>query len=619
MARQKAANQVLGIMITSRAIYAALLESSADGLKVARRFTRQRSSRFGLTQGALPDSHDSTGGDFTLQIGESSFGDNMFLGSEFGVSGPGHEEGENAAASGTSFVLELGDILAECRDAGYDDPTLAFCVSPSEVNQVELRIPAGGVASKTSEFKASTRLGQRAADREAKPAKVSSAPASRGQLMELLKHQHKGLVQEDLVTFLPMTTTDEGMQRYLAIFPKPEDSVAATVRALREQEGRRLPSIRLEDSEVAIYLGIARAALKLAPANTYQADVEERNTLVVRAGIEDTLVLFLREETLQQSENLRSLTAYEAPETICSRVLLLQDEYGIGDVHQVLLLSEEREDDLIGSFEMFFPDARVESMRQYVPQITEDTAEGVASGSLLPAVGVGLRLTNDARYDKVFEDINLLPKALMRRRISLPITWHVLVLYVLLFITVLFFVGRYFTMESSIAEHRRNIQQLQAQNGPIPDEITDVQALQARIDSLQAVHEQYMRALQVLEGLLQGSDLWSRALEETSREVGEVSGIWVEAWTPGGSSLRINGSSMERDRVVDLAARLDANIVSLTFSEIRDWPVYSFQMQIPLENALPEAAAFLREQVASGGTAAADSTPVTSVSLQEQQ
>lgn len=174
-------------------------------------------------------------------------------------------------------------------------------------------------------------------------------------------------------------------------------------------------------------------------------------------------------------------------------------------------------------------------------------------------------------------------------------------------------------MESDIAEHRRNIQQLRAQTGSIPDEITDVQALQARIDSLQAVHEQYMRALQVLEGLLRGSDLWSRALEETSREVGEVSGIWVEEWSPGGNTLRLSGSSMERDRVVDLAARLEANIVELSFSEIREWPVYSFEMQVPLENALPEAAQFLREQVATSGTAAADSTPVTSVSLQEQQ
>ena len=138
MAKHKAANQVLGIMVTSRAIYAALLESNADGLNVTRRFMRQHSTRFGVTQGALPDSHEAGGGDFTLQIGEGSdFGDNMFLGAEFGVGGPGvGEEGNAAAGANTSFVLELGDILAECRDAGYDNPTLAFCVSPSEVNQI---------------------------------------------------------------------------------------------------------------------------------------------------------------------------------------------------------------------------------------------------------------------------------------------------------------------------------------------------------------------------------------------------------------------------------------------------------------------------------------------------
>jgi Tfp pilus assembly protein PilN len=346
-----------------------------------------------------------------------------------------------------------------------------------------------------------------------------------------------------------------------------------------------------------------------------EAPVDLRNTLVVRAGIEDTLVLFMQDDTLRQCEILRSLTAYEAPETICSRVLLLQDEYGIGEVQQVLLLSEEREEDLVESFEMFFPDARVESMRQFVPEFQKEQGGDVATGTLVPAIAAALRVSNDSRYKNVFEDINLLPKQLLRRRLQLPVTWQVLAVYVLLFCSVLFFTARYFTQQSQIAEKQRSIQQFEQEVGPIT---VDAKQLQASIDSLQAVHERYMRSINVLEGLLQGSDKWSRALEKSSSEVANVSGIWIESWNPrnNGRGLELSGNATARDHVVELAQRLDGTIATLTFSEIRDWPVYSFKLNMPLENGLPKAAEYLRQRATDQAEQAAASVPVTSTSLQ---
>jgi Tfp pilus assembly protein PilN len=596
-------------MVTSRAVHAVLLESDADGLRVVRRFSRQRTSRVGSGSSGLPDVQESeSSSDFTLQIGDdASDSDNMFLGSEFGaldVGGSG--SGASQQAGPATFTLELGDILAECRDAGYSNPSLAFALGAAEVNQQEILLPRDGVKkSGKGQFSAVSRLKKDDGD-------GADGSASRSQLLELLKGQHNGPVQDECVAFLPMTATEEGMQRYLAVFPRADDPVAETVRQMREQEGRRMPSIRLLDAEVPLYLGLARAALNLSNS---PGGAESQSTLIVRAGGEDTLALFVEGNDLRQSENLRSLTAYEAPETICSRILLLQDEYGIGDVDHVLLLSEEREDDLIDSFEMFFPDARVESIRSYVPQIADEESQDVPSGMMIPAVGVGLRLVDDPRYQGVFEDVNLLPKRLLRRKLNLPVSWHVIALYVVLFCTVLFFVARYFSMESEIAEHRRNIQQLQAQSGSVPANITDANTLQQRIDSLQGLHEQYMNALDVLEGLLRGSDTWSRAMEKTSRQVNKVSGIWIESWNPRGNSVQLVGNSMERQRVVELAERLDANISTLTFSEIREWPVYSFEMEVPLENALPEAARFLRQQAVASDTARADSLPITPASL----
>ena len=615
MAKQ-VTKHTLGVMITSRAVHAALLESGSDGPKVIRRFMRQRTSRFSAAQSALPelqDPDDPT--DFSVQFSEgASSMENMFIGSEFsGLEFSRQDEGLGQKEQASTFVLELGDILAECRDAGYSAPMLAFVAASSEINLVELTMLGKGKVDLDSDDKPKK--------------KVSKKMARRGALLELLASQHSGPFEEETVAFLPMTPSEEGMQRYLAVFPKINDPVASTLRTMREQQGRRMPPIRLFDSEVPLYLGLARATRNMVPQKPRRAtdaieDVpamgsdESFNTLIVRAGAEDTLVLFLQDDTLQQSENLRSLTAYEAPETICSRVLLLQDEYGIGEVQHVLLLSEEREDDLIESFEMFFPDARVESLRQYVPELEDEYAAEVAPGALLPAVGVALRLSDDARYKGVFADVNLLPKQLLRRRITLPVTWHVLALYALLFCTVLFFMARYFTLESEIADHQRSIQSFQAEIGPVT---LDAKSLQAKIDSLESVHARYMRAINVLEGLLQGSDKWSRALETMSTEVSDVTGIWIESWNPRGGSLEVSGNATTRDQVVDLAERLNGTIGSLTFSEIRDWPVYSFKMSVPLEQGLPKAAEYLRQQVVEAQKEAAETVPITSAALDEQQ
>ncbi|HMB92420.1 MAG TPA: hypothetical protein VKP65_16325 [Rhodothermales bacterium] len=600
MANRKVNKHILGVMVTSRAVHAALLEAGTDDATVVRRFMRPRSgSNPAAATSSLPELQSDDATDFSVQFTDGGSGmENMFLGSEFGGAEAANALGQESEKPEkfSTFMLELSDILTECKDAGFPDPVIVFAEGASDVNQVEIRVARD------------------------KNKKGEAKPASRNELMETLATQHSGVITEECVAFLSLTPSEEGIPRHLAIFPKEVDPVASTLATMREQITRQMPTVRFLDTEVSLYLGVARASRHLTPKKRAQVEAEmpdgPRNTLVVRAGVEDTLVLFMQDDTLRQSEILRSLTTYEAPETICSRVLLLQDEYGIGEVQQVLLLSEEREEDLVESFEMFFPDARVESMRQYMPEMNQEKSNDVATGTLVPAIAAALRISSDARYQNVFEDVNLLPKQLLRRRLQLPVTWQVLALYVLLFCTVLFFMGRYFTQQSQIAEKQRAIQQFEREVGPLT---VDAKQLQASIDSLQAVHEQYMRSLNVLEGLLQGSDKWSRALEKSSREVAGVSGIWIESWNPrnGGRGLELSGNATARDHVVELAQRLDGTIATLTFSEIRDWPVYSFKLNMPLENGLPKAAEYLRKRAAEQAEEAAANVPVTSAALQD--
>ncbi|MDQ7039520.1 MAG: hypothetical protein Q9M35_01085 [Rhodothermus sp.] len=549
---------VLGVTVAGRTIYAVLLKREADGVEVVRRFTRQRVARFASMQQGVPEvKGQEAGGDFSIQFGGSGAA-TPFLKAEFDLSGDG--AGSEQVPPATLFVMELSDILAECKEAGYGDPEVAFCLPSVDLSYVEVRLP-----------------------RQAQVSEQDTGPVDRKALLELLEQQVGTPLEEEQVAFLPMTPVDKETHRFLAIYPRPSEPVTATLQALKAESNRRLPRTRLFEAEVSLYLGLARTALR-----QLTSEPSDACSLVLRVGSDDTLVLFLQGETLQHAESLRSLTVHDTADTICSRILLLQDEYGIGEISRVFLVSEHGETELPRSLSVFFPNARIENLRVYLPLNDQEIGPGSLAAQL-----AALRLVGDPAFLKAFEPVNLFPSSL-RRRWELPFGWQVWALYALLFVTTLFFVWRYLTLEAELNARRERLRQL-----PPAIAATDAQALQARIDSLNARTRQALRALDILDSLLVGSDRWSRALAQLSREVADIRGIWVDSWHPRTHNVTLQGSAIARDRVVELARRLKGVIRALTFSEIRGWPVYDFVIEVPLPNELPEPARYLREQFAA--------------------
>ncbi|WP_456429477.1 PilN domain-containing protein [Rhodocaloribacter sp.] len=595
---------VLGVMVTSRTIDAVLLHDGPEGPAILRTFRRHRNTMPAMAADMTETSGmagDESGGDFTIQFGDAGdTGADLFLMSEFDSLDPA-VAGEVGDAGGTvqvkTFELELKDIIAECEDAGYADPKVAFCNGSIDVKTAELRTLV--IKKEVAKDGESKKKKEKRKKRENAKAKQNAKPLDKGTLVERLAEQTGEEVDPERVAFLPMTPGEGDLPRYLAIIGKDPDPVVETVKVLRSKKSR-MPQVRLLDNEISAYLGLARAANLLRMNSEMEEgaelafdplDPEPRKTLVVRAGVEDTLVMFLEEDTLQHFESLRSITTYDAPETICSRVLLLQDEYGTGEVQQVFLLGEEREETLLESFALFFPDAYVESLSAYLP--FSEGEETPLERTKVLAVAAGLRLIKDDLYESVFPDVNLIPEKLLRRQFAMPVSWHSVALLVILFCTVLFFVYRYFTLRHHETLAR---QRLQLQN--LTEVEADAKKLQARIDSMEAATAGYVRALDVLDSLLVGSDQWSRALEKTARETAAIAGgIWVESWRMEGQNLELEGNATSRDYVVSLADRLDASIRSLSFSEIREWPVFSFRMIFPIKRELPEAARYLREHV----------------------
>jgi len=492
--------------------------------------------------------------------------------------------------SAERFELELLDIVTECKDAGYEDFRLAFSVGSTFVETAELTTGADAGSKKNKNNGNEKTNGK---NKKNKLGGLLSGSRSADGFLGMLEEKHPGEYEDGKVTFLPMKSRKDGETRALAVFTNALEPVKPTISEIRERK-RTLPQVELLDTEYTLYHGLARAAYLVSSESVDSSSSKsssEGRVLFVRAGLGDTIVMFLEGDTLVLFESLRSITAIDPPETICSRVLLLQDEFGLGDADMVVLLGEERESGLVESFRTFFPDTRVELVRSFLPKHAGDEPLELHGDSIL-AAAVTLRVLGGDVFKKAFLDVNFLPKELLKPQFQLPFSWHMAAMYVALFCTSLYFVYRYFDQRHKMELYRYELSHY-------PDDLIEANTavLQSRIDSLRQQTVGYLTSLDVLDSLLVGSDAWSRALENTADVSADVRGIWIETWREEGEYLRLEGNATDRDEVVAFATQSDATIETLSFSEIRGWPVYSFSLRRRMPRVLPRAAIYLRNNV----------------------
>ena len=583
---------VLGVHVTPQSVHAVLMRATATGFEPIRQFSRQRSlgeeplgdfSPAGAEM-ATPDSVPAGEDGVTIQFGDGNTSggiDDLFLESEF--AGFGLDDGALEVAGpasrklGSPIVFELKDILEECRVAGFERPGLAFAIGTPDVDYVEITVPAEGDKKKADAKKADAKKGKKTT-RKVDP-KTANAPVRRERLMSLLPKSDV-VYDKERVAFIPMTPR-EHLRRYMAVLPRPEEPVVDSLQLLREQQGMRRIAFRGISAEVPVLIGMARMA--------FQTDPHE-NTAIVRVGNEDTLVILLQGEQLHHCDHMRSVTTFDGPDTICSRVLLQQDVQGVGTVHNVIVLSEEREDELVQGFAAFYPEARVETLRAGIAKAGVSGPYGPLPTASMEAAGIALKTL--IRKESPFEDVNLLPKQLRKRgkAVDMSFSWHTLVVTVLLFMTVLFFMGLYLKQQGDIAEAEQRLAEYP------PQAMMSGTELQYRIDSLRLAQQQIMTSLSVLDSLLVGTDRWSQSLAHANTAAAGVGGAWVESWEPDGNDLVVTGFATARDHIVQLGTRLNASIEEITFQEIREYPVYSYRLRLALPNDLPATVRYLREQ-----------------------
>lgn len=193
-----------------------------------------------------------------------------------------------------------------------------------------------------------------------------------------------------------------------------------------------------------------------------------------------------------------------------------------------------------------------------------------------------------------FDDANLLPASLMKRKraLDLSFSWHTLVVAMLLFLSVLFFSYLYVSQKGEIADAEQRLAEFP------PEAQMSVPQLQARIDSLRGRQEAMTAALVAMDSLLIDTDRWTQTMLRTTRAASQTGGIWIEEWSPSGSDVSLTGYATTRGNVVSMAQRLEATIEEVTFQAVREYPVYAYRLRFTQPPELPQVTRVMREQAA---------------------
>lgn len=556
----------LGIHVMPQRVTGVLLRRKGDALDVVQHMTEP----YKRSEGASPAGWDTPSADrsvdeavdVTLEIGGDAAGRP--------AASQHRERARGQREAGSALEDALDSMLAACRQNGYDTPDLAFCIGASDVRYTELTVPPGTPATRPSRWAQSVPAWLPGGD-DAPPTTLHSH----------LRSAHPDAFDPDRVAFLPMSAAPAA-ERHLALVPRPAAS------PLYAWTGR-------SDATASPLVVDAEAAILTRFVQDHLSTDLDAYTAVVRAGAQDTLVLFFEGDQLHQIDSLQSLTAYDGAHTICSRVLLKQDEHQIDRIDRVLLAGALPPTEACRAFRTQYADGDVHWLSDVALGRTGIQGEGAfpREASAL-ALLAALQCTAAVRDGEALHTTLLASNAPQRRaaRRRLPVAWHTAVMLLVLLGTTMLFTWRYMERRHAVSQAEQAI----ARRAPSATALTPAD-LRHRVDSLNTLHRRYDRALHVLDSLLVGSDEWSRTLARTAKLTGSISGIWFERWSVRDEPARIEIRGLARSRrsLAQLARNLDGTVETLEFAEIDGTRVFPFTIHIPRVITLPRVATALRE------------------------
>lgn len=373
-----------------------------------------------------------------------------------------------------------------------------------------------------------------------------------------------------------------GPQRLLSIMHEDPLELLGLLDSLTPFIGRvRVRSI--EPLEVAL-MDLAKLAYPVA----------EQVMAVVFVGEEYSRVIFMRQgECLAFSQPIHEgLVSSQVLQTVYSRILYEQDNNDLPEIGQVVLAGGCKAIQAQPFFAGQFPQAQVDYLT--APELDlrelEDAEREQVSGFAVP---IGLALKALWPQEKRLYPVNFLPRARRKQQNPFELAWHGLLLLALLAVAALWLGGIAQEQERQLGELGQAVEVLKGQ-------VQENAAYVKMVDDLNTQINQYEGRFALLDTLEARRLRWAERLGEVAWAVQATEDIWLEKLStaegnldvrrdvdaqglPPAQAISLYGKALYRDRVPELAQRLEETLVRSSMrDQIRGRAVYQFDMRIPV-------------------------------------
>ncbi len=339
-------------------------------------------------------------------------------------------------------------------------------------------------------------------------------------------------------------------------------------------------------------LGLVNRTLDLFERNYYINDVvpdevamiglyrnhyenqEGQITGLIQFGPKKCRMVFMQgHEVLQVSPVINEGTSNKNfLNTIFSKILFQLDTGEIPGVDRLVLFNNNVGEKATDFFRTNFPDLGCEDF-QFNPDLFsyEESVE-----ELLPAftTAIGIAATAAGIGNGKYPKISFLPDYIDDKQKLFKLQWHGIVLLILVGLSPV--VLNYFYQQNAA-----EIEQLQAQANRSQAAITELQPLVQESELLTAQLDELQGQLELLTELSRDNIRWTVTMDRFNQAVEQVGGIWINSFRQNNDVLMVDGYSLTRERIPQLANQFPTvTLLSVRREEIRERDVFYFNMMI---------------------------------------
>jgi len=258
--------------------------------------------------------------------------------------------------------------------------------------------------------------------------------------------------------------------------------------------------------------------------------------------------------------------------TIFSKILFQLDTGEVPGLDKLIVFNNPLGDKVLDFFRTSFTDLKVEdfSFDEEILTFNEEIR------SVVPSFTTTIGLASLAAKSDISKNIRLsfLPTYIADRQKIFKLQWHGVIL--LLFIGLCPLILNHFYME-----YASEIDSLELQKNRVQNSITEVRPIAEEVEMLTAELGMMQEQLTLLTDLSEDNIQWTVTLDTFNQAVQNVGGMWLNSFRQNGDVIMVDGYSMHRDRIPQLARQFDTvTLLNVRRQELRERDVFFFTMMI---------------------------------------